>query len=441
MRKKIIDILPPKRPEEIKVKQNKTSFYSVRPELKKKEEKEEKVLFGLVNPPKSKKFTFKKKAIFLFPVLILIAIFYFSSLSKADIEVWPETDLINLTTKLTIDVEADAYNFTAKVIPGQIFEREKLVSDNFQSSGTFLKEEKAGGIIRVYNEYSTSPQTLVATTRFVSADGKLFRSLERVTIPGGKMEGGKLVPGEFDIEVTADQPGVDYNIGPTTFSIPGFAGSDRYTKFYAKSFKAMEGGSLEQTSRVTEEDLIKAKNNVTERAKTESRDLLEEELKGGKLSLEYIFLEEGIQTEVVEALSMAVAGEEKKEFIYQARAGAKNIIFKKEDFEKFAKDFILSQLPADKDFYEESLTVKKNIENINLASGKIILSLEISGKIYKALDIEDLKQALREKTLMESKIFLESQPQVARVKVELWPFWIKKVPDDFDKINFQLRVD
>lgn len=441
MRKKIIDILPPKKPEEIKVKESKSFFYSAKPETERKERKEEKIFSGLANFRKNKKFPLKKKAIFLFPVLILIAIFYFSSLSKADIEVWPETEMINLTSKLTIDTEAGGYNFTAKVIPGQIFEREKLVSDNFQSSGTFLKEEKAEGIIRVYNEYSTFPQTLVANTRFVSADGKLFRSLERAVIPGGKMDGGKLIPGELDIKVAADQPGVDYNIGPTTFSIPGFAGSDRYTKFYAKSFNAMKGGSLEQISRVTEEDLIKAKSNVTERAKLESQNLLEEELNGGKLSLEYIFLEEGMETEVIETLSMVLAGEEKENFICQARAGTKNIIFKKEDFEKFAKDFILSQLPDGKAFYEESLIVKKIVENINLDSGKIILSLEISGKIYTAVDILNLKQALKDKTLIESKILLENQPQIDRVKVQLWPFWIKKVPDDFDKINFQLRVD
>ncbi|MFH1656899.1 MAG: hypothetical protein ABH919_00300, partial [bacterium] len=297
------------------------------------------------------------------------------------------------------------------------------------------------GTIKVYNEYSTSPQVLLATTRFVSADGKLFRTPTRVTIPGGTYDKGKLVPGEIDVNVVADQPGPDYNIGATTFSIPGFAGSDRYTKLYAKSFKAMEGGSREQSSRVTEEDLTKAKNSVTGKAKIECENLLKEELRTGALSSEYIFLENALQTKTMETFSLVKVGDEAENFNYQAKAKSKTPIFKKEDFENFAKDFIFSQLPESREFYEESLEIKSKPETTNLDSGKIILSLEISGKSYANVDISNLKQGLREKSLLESKIFLENQPHITKAKVELWPFWVRKVPEDLNKINFKLRID
>lgn len=427
MRKKIVDILPPKSleerelkaiPEEVEVK--------IRPQ---------RIRIAAPIPP------LKKVVISISALLFLVAIFCFFTLSKADIQVWPETDTVNLTSKLTIDSAAGEYSFVTKVIPGQVFEREKLVSDNFPATGTFLKEKKAGGTIRVYNEYSTSPQVLLATTRFVSADGKLFRTPARVTIPGGTMDKGKLVPGEIDVDVVADQPGPDYNIGPTTFSIPGFAGSDRYTKLYAKSFQAMGGGSREQSSRVTEEDLTKAKNSVMEKAKTECESLLKGELSTGEYSAEYSFLENALQIEIVETFSKTLAGDEAESFNYQAKAKSKTLIFKQEDFENFAKDFIFSQLPEGKDFYEDSLEIKSKPETINLDSGKIILSLEISGKSYTDIDISNLKQALREKSLLESKIFLENQPHITKAKVELWPFWVRKVPENLDKINFQLRID
>jgi len=421
MRKKIVDILPPKSLEEREVSEEDKSSSLVK--------------IKVPTPP------LRKTVIFASGLLFLAAIFCFFILSKAEIEVWPETETINLDSKLTIDSAASEYNFVAKVIPGRVFEKEKLVSESFPATGTFLKEEKAKGTIKVYNEYSTAGQVLIATTRFVSADGKLFRTPIKIIIPGGRYEGGKLVAGEIDIEVVADQAGPDYNIGATTFSIPGFAGDPRYTKFYAKSFEAMKGGSREQGSRVTEEDLTKAKNSVVQSAKTECERLLREGLASGEYSAEYSFLENSLQTEIVETFSKTLAGDEAESFNYQAKAKSKTLIFKKDDFENFAKDFIFSNLSESKDFYEDSLAIKSEPETINLDSGKIILSLEISGKTYAAVDVFNLKQALRDKSLLESKIFLENQPYVTKAKVALWPFWVRKVPQNLEKINFNLRID
>ena len=112
-------------------------------------------------------------------------------------------------------------------IQGEVLEAEKEVSQNFTAHGKKLKSTKAHGTMRIYNNYSTAAQTLVATTRFISNEGKLFRTKERVVIPGGYYEGGKLAAGFIDIEVIADQPGEDYNIDPSTFSIPGFVGTSK----------------------------------------------------------------------------------------------------------------------------------------------------------------------------------------------------------------------
>ena len=53
--------------------------------------------------------------------------------------------------------------------------------------------EKARGSLTVYNEYSSSPQTLVATTRFESPEGKIFRIEKNIVVPGAKIEEGKII--------------------------------------------------------------------------------------------------------------------------------------------------------------------------------------------------------------------------------------------------------
>lgn len=428
MNRKVTDILPPK-----EIEKPPTTF--------RKDKLKQTVQIKTI---KHKKVVGGKKGLisFLF-ILLLVWVFCFFTLSKANIEVWPETDTLTLKTKLTVDKTAELPDFSAKIIPGEILKKEKIITENFFTSSKSFEEKKAEGTIRVYNVYSTYSQVFVATTRFVSADGKTFRTPTRVTIPGGRYEQGELVPGEVDIRVVADQPGPEYNIEPTTFSIPGFAGTDRYTKFYAKSFQPMEGGLREEVNQVTKEDLEEAESLLANKAKEQSKVALENELQSEKVSLEFNFLENAIQTEIVETFSLVKVGDMVEDFNFQVKAKSEALLFKKEDFKNFAKEFILSQISekADQKIYEESLKINSVPETINLNAGKIVLSLEISAKIYSDIDSSNLKNALKGKSLLETKVFLENQPEITKAEIEFWPFWVKKVPEDSDKIELKLNID
>jgi len=426
MTKKVTDIIARERKEK--------TLKIVSPAKSKKQRKKQKTK---ISPPT----TGKKFLIFGTIVLVLVLVACYFTLSKAKIEVWPITNELNLTTKITIDTSVENPDFSAKIIPGQFFNKQKTIAEVFPATGKVLKEEKAEGTLRVYNEYSTSPQVLVATTRFVSADGKLFRTPVRITIPGGRYEGGKLIPGEIDVSVVADQPGPKYNISPTTFSIPGFAGTARYTKFYAKSFQPMTGGFREEVSQITREDLESAEDNLIKEAKEGSKNALEKELQSESYSLEYDFIGDAIQTEVVETFSLATAGKEAIDFNFQVKAESKTIIFKEKEVENFVKQFIDNQIAEDKKIYEESLKIDYTPETINLDSGKLILSLDISAKIYSDVDLSVFKNGLKGKSLKEAEFFLENQPGISKVRVEFWPFWVRSVPEDLNKIEFKLSID
>jgi hypothetical protein len=383
----------------------------------------------------------KKLFIFVLAILVLAFVFCYFTLSRAKIDIWPETRVLSLGTTLTVDKGVKESNFLIKVIPGIVVEKEKTVTKSFPASSKVFKEEKATGTIRVYNEYSTASQVLVATTRFVSTEGKLFRTPEKVTVPGGHYEGEDFVPGEIDIKVVADQPGPDYNIGPSTFSVPGFAGTDRYTKFYAKSFQPMTGGYSEEVFQVTKEDLAAAEEVLTAEAKLESESALKDYLKSEEFSVHSYYLEKAIETEILGTFPLAEVGKEVENFDFQVKAKSETLTFKKEDIESFAREFILPQVPEGSELYEESLTINVSPETINLDSGKIILSLDTSAKIYSEIDTFVLKDNLKGRSLAETKIFLENQSGITKIKVEFWPFWVRRVPEDLDKIEFNLRID
>lgn len=417
MVKKIFDILPPT-PEERKPllskKVNLPIFF---------EKKRWKIRWGIIPL-----------------ILILVGIFCYFILpywwAEAEIEVWPKTEPYSLKTKITADINFQEIDLFNKIVPAKIFESEKIISEEFPSSGKELLEKKAEGIIRVYNNYSTQNQVLVANTRFVSAEGKLFRSIEKAIIPGGKYEEGKFIPGYLDIKVSADKPGEEYNIGPTTFSIPGFAGTPLYTKFYGKSFQPMKGGEVKEVSIVSQKDIEEAQKVLTEKIKEEVKLVLKE-----KIPSEFDLLKESQETKILEITPLAQPGQQLEKFKFQVKAKVKALAFKPEDIKNFLINFIPSQIPSEKKVLPESLEISYFPQNINLEEGQILLSLEAKIKIFSEIDAVSVKKGLTGKSIAETKFFLENQPEINRAEVKLWPFWLKRIPEDLRKIKIKLNFD
>ncbi|MCK4520575.1 hypothetical protein KAT95_01770 [Candidatus Parcubacteria bacterium] len=412
MSKKIFDIIPPK----------KESIDSIL--IKKKD--------GLSKKREKIAFLSPKKLIFLLIAFIFLGVFIHITFSKAEIEIWPEKELLSFEDNITINLNTKDSDFSNKIISGEIMEEEKEIVQEFSATGSVSK--KAKGIARVYNAYSTSSQVLVATTRFVSASGKLFRTPKKIVIPGGHYEKGKLVPGQIDVEIIADQPGEDYNIEPTTFSIPGFAGSSKFTFFYAKSFSPMAGGGI--VAQVTEADLENAEKALLDSLKKETKKTLLL-----KAEPEYYLLEKTLKQEIIESSSSIQAETEAERFNYKVKLKSKALTFKKQNLRDFVKNTISSQISADKKLHNESVQISYSIQTINSEASKVNLSLDFSANIYPALDILAFKDALSDKLFDEAKVLLENQQEITAFQIELWPFWLKKIPKDTEKIDIEIKLD
>ena len=415
MAKKIIDILPPKPP---------TTFSEERPKpfLEKKKEARS---GGGQNPLL---LFAKKKWWGVLPFFVLIFLFLLSfRFSKAEIKIWPEVETRNFRAKITVDKTAENPDFKNNILPGKIFEAEKTVSEEFPASGKILK--KAEGIIRLYNNFSTQNENWLDGTRFVSSDGKLFKSKDKISVPAAYIKNGKIIPSFVDVPVIAAEGGADYNIGPSKFSIVAFRGTPRYTKFYGESSQAMKGGG--EVPQVKKEDLENAEKILTEKAKTETQGALTAEIPS-----EFLFLKENFEIKILEKFSLAQIGTETEKFNFQIKVKGTTISFLKEDINNFVKEYIRAQIPEDKKLFDESLKTEYSPEKpFSSESGKTTLSLNFSAKIYSEINLDSFKKGLAGKSLAETKIFFENQPDILRTEVRLSPFWIKNVPKDIEKIE------
>lgn len=427
MAKKIFDILPPAEGE-VRQRRQTPPATSRKEELlpifkrKKRWGIKEKVMMGW-SP------VIKKSLILFSAILILVGIFSYFFLGEARIEIWPVAEILNFKEDLTIDIALSETDPTlwlkGGTIPGKFLEEEKSLFRQFSSTGKALKEVKAEGIIRVYNNYQESI-SLVQNTRFLSADGKLFRSKERIYIPSG---------GFRDLKVQAAEAGEDYNVKPSTFSIPGLVGYPSYTAIYGKSFSSMEGGFRGEVPQLLEDDLVQAENILVEKLRDENRKNLEAKAR------DFVLLEEAIVDEVIEASSLAQAGAEIEQFSFLVKLKSKALVFNKEQLENFAKEFILTQIDSSKKLDEKSLKINYSLKSIDFKAGKILLSLEFSAKIFSEINFEELKQELRGKSEIQVKNFLSNQSEISRAQVKFWPFWLKKVPEDKEKIKLEIRID
>ncbi len=387
----------------------------------------EKITFTVTVKKKWK--NLKKGAISTSLFLVTLLIFFHFFLAKTEIKIWPKTEIINLDEKVTADAKANQISSREKVIPGEIFEEQRSASQQFPTSGKALKETNAQGIIRVYNNYDL-PQPLVANTRFQPPLEKVlyFRAVKSVVIPAKSY---------LDVEVKADRPGEDYNIAPSTFSIPGLAGLPQYYSVYGKSASAMTGGFKGEAPKLTEKDLQDAEKILMEKIENEIKSYL-----NSKTSDDFVILDGGIFQETVEASSSVQVGEQVESFNFNLKVKSKTISFKKSDLESLVKEIVNSKLQdANKKIQPEHLKIDYSLESADKNSGKIVLNLKISAKIYSDIDLISLKRNLFGKPIEETRVLLENQPQIDKVQIKVFPFWLKKNPGKDEKIQIKLNLD
>ncbi|MDO8407777.1 MAG: hypothetical protein Q7S95_00885 [bacterium] len=151
--------------------------------------------------------------------------------SGAKVEVIPTTVSIPVQGSFTA-------GDSASVLPYQLITSKKVATESVTTSGTKQVSSSASGPMTIYNTQA-KPQKLVASTRFASSAGLIFRIRSAVTVPSGSAT----KPGSVVATVYADQPGPSYNIDASSFTVPGLAGTSQASAVYGRSTAPMTGGA------------------------------------------------------------------------------------------------------------------------------------------------------------------------------------------------------
>ena len=409
MAKKVWDIIPPKDFKEIN-------------NLKKDDQKKEK------KKPSFVKFRWSS---FLLFIALASGLFVTFRMSKSEINIWPVTETLNLGSSFRVVVDALSVDYSEGVIPGIIFEEEKIVSEDFPSTGSVF--QKAEGVIRLYNAYTTMSETWLVGTRFVSEDGIFFKSKGSISVPGAEIQGGEMIPSYVDVPVVAAESGEEYNINPSSFSVYVYRGTEKYTKFYGESFDRMQGGG--ESAQITENDLKSAKSVSIEKTRQETEESLR-----NKITSDFVVIDDVFDTDILESFSSREEGDVLDNFSFTVRGTSKIISFRTEDVKDLIETFILSKISDGDAIYSRDLNIEYQLDSVSWDDKELVIDFDIVFDTYPVIDLDFLKEELKGKSSTETKFLLENQPEIIKIEINFWPFWVKTIPGDESRIEVDYPV-
>ncbi len=372
--------------------------------------------------------------IFIVAAFLIAGLVGYLVLPTTEITLWPKTEKVNFDLSVLGSMGVSQIDENLNKIPLQAVEVKKTKSGEFLATGEKEINEKARGFITVYNEYSSSPQTLVATTRFESPEGKIFRIMESVTIPGAKVEQAQIIPSSIEVEVVADEAGEDYNIEPTDFTIPGFKGTPKFVGFYGQSKAPMSGGLTGKVKVASTEDVDKAEEGLIEELKNELRQALEEQIPD-----DLKIMEGGLKEEIT-TISTIEPGTKTDKFTIEMKALTQVLLYKEEDLKNLVDLNLISQVSDNKVPLSETQQISWDEPVIDWVKGEALLSLKVEEEVAWQIDIQSLKQELVGQSEVEVRKYLANQEEIEKAKVSFWPFWVKKIPSQEKKIEIIIET-
>ncbi len=367
---------------------------------------------------KSKKNTTYTKIVGFFLFLTIVAIFTVMhfALAKVTIKIYGKVD--NKIEEVLIEMESE--NVLEKKedsILGKIIKTEFDLETSIPSNQETVLSEKAGGYVIIYNNYSQN-QILIATTRLLTPDNKLYRITERINIPAGE---------QVKVWAEADQLGEEYNIPPTSFIIPGLW-EGLQDKIYAESKDGMNMQGVPKYL-VSQESINQAQKNIKEQAEIQALKTINEKLSNNlKIDNRNLFMK-------FETLESSNINEESETTILKQHITAYGLVFSPDTLKEISETKFVQGLPDDQSlikFFDDAFNYE--IVDINPEKETAVLSVSLQADINSkegSWDIE--KNKLIGLTQEDIEKYLKGL-KIEKYEISFFPIWVTKAPSLEDHI-------
>ncbi|MFA4930704.1 MAG: hypothetical protein WC570_02445 [Patescibacteria group bacterium] len=353
-------------------------------------------------------------------IVIFLVILYV--VPQTDIIITTQANKIPLDTNVTFDVNQSNVDYINNTLPAQIINIEEEIVHEERATGEINQGERAHGTITVHNQ-SSSALPLVGNTRFVTGDGKIFRSTGSVNVPAG---------GSANVAVIADDIGEDGNVGPTRFTLPALPGTESI--IYGESNSAMTGGTNNITYVISEADLQFSTTEVKDKLYDQAIKDIEDKLPQDKK-----YISPDINTiNIITEYSQKV-GDQVETFNITAKATYPFLVYDATNLQELINQN-LSKLVSQDRSVVSSTTPEYTIRIISadLGSGHATSNITTQAITTPTYNTDLMKKDLTGKSKEEVKEYFLQYPEIQQIDISFWPDWVKRVSKIPSRIDIEI---
>jgi len=367
----------------------------------------------------------KSRYMLWFVALVSVAFCFFAFsflFSKAEIRVDPKIKDVVLNENLSAskDSNADGLSFDMMVIPD---EESAIV----KASGEKDVAIKAMGTVCIFNKFSSSSQKLSIDTRLEGSNGKIYKTQKEITVPGMNKSSTPVCP--IEVGIYATEAGQEYNSSsPLDFSIFGFKGTSKYSKFIIRSKPGTEitGGFVGKAPDISDADkatvILSLKNSIQEKLLQKATDhpstvVLFKDAVFTNIDDSNVSLVLNKDSSATLTLKGTLYG-----FLFDEQKLTKKIA--ENNIDKYDGSEIYIPNIRDLTF---SLSNKNNISFDNVKN--IDFNLSGPAKIIWKLDVNKFTTDLLGKSKKGFNLLLSQYSNIDSATLTLSPFWKMSIPD------------
>lgn len=367
---------------------------------------------------------YRKIAIsFIVLTVVLISVVFYFSFVKLNIVLIPAQE--RLSDNLVIDIYGVGIQPTAaeKVLFGVVEQTQIEEANTYLASGAETIGEEVMGKVTIVNHY-TKNQPLVATTRLLSSDNKLFRIKNTINVPAG---------GSQEAEIYADEPKSEMAIGPSKFTIPGlWAGLQ--DKIYGESKEKFVYGR--RTKKYIQQ------SDIDQGIKDLKRGLLEKAKK--EIGETYKGYDKVIYNIDENTISLEVDGkvnEEKEQFIIRMKTTVTIVAFSGDEAGKMARNELLKSIPSEKELIGFNPgEIIYTLKNSDVKQARATINVSLEGKMTLKDDAQIIDRGkIINLTRSQLEDYLGDFEEIAGYEINFFPSFLKKVPNLIDRINIEIK--
>ena len=354
--------------------------------------------------------------------IILLVVLYFA-LVKATISIALNEQVINDQVVIAVYDRPQDFSLPAKSVRGLVKTVAVEQSKLYQVSGHDVIGEEVVGQITLYNKYNKS-QPLVASTRLLSASGKLYRLKNSVTVPAG---------GQVVADVYADQAKPEMAVGAELFTIPGLW-EGLQDKIYGQSLEGAIKYQQKLRRIIAQDDIDKALADL----KQVLKDKVKADFDNTYNDYDYKFYN-------LDELNLKFAvsgkvGEEKDQLPVSMSGTVEVIAFNSDQAQDLAKLSSAAKLPAGQDLLNlDTSNLKYELTKFdpNMVMAEVNMTYDVKARANNKNEIVDKNKIIG---LSEDQLkqYLSNIKDIRTYNIEFYPAFIKQVPRLTDRIEVKV---